>query len=96
MSKIESELNNRKVMLSADGISERYECIISIKETKCLKDIVNLYTYKTYSYLLFNESNEKQQEFLDVIKYLHIHDYTFKDILENPDKEVYVCGHCMN
>jgi hypothetical protein len=85
--------NNRKVSVSGSKFFYQYETVINLDLVNSNNDIVKVVMnriredIKNYPGLLKQLKKEE--------KYFHIHDIKFGDILiSDPDKIVYVCGHC--
>jgi len=85
--------NNRKVSVSGSKFFYQYETVINLDLVNSNNDIVKVVMnriredIKNYPGLL--KQLKKEEE------YFHIHDIKFGDVLiSDPDKIVYVCGHC--
>ena len=91
-----NENTSRTFMLSSNRNLNRYPEKISLEGAICCQDIIVRYCNKVHLKLLSNSTPENQNQFHNIKNNLHIHDFTFLDIINsNPNKIFYICDHCL-
>jgi hypothetical protein len=87
-----SETNFRQFIASSELFSG-YEVMIDLNECNSIDDIVNTFYDNLYNCLTLHKFRILLEEVKECK--LHIHSYTFEDILTSAgDSVFYVCDHC--